>query len=164
MQYRDIPHTNLHPSALCLGTGSFGTGIDASSAFRLLDIFLEHGGTFIDTARVYGAWVPNGLGLSEKVIGQWVNERHVREQIVLGTKGAHPVFSARHIPRLAPQDIIADLDESLRCLQTEYIDLYWLHRDDPQRPVADILETLNEQVRQGKIRYFGCSNWHVERI
>ncbi len=69
-----------------------------------------------------------------------------------------------HIPRLSPHDIVADLDESLHCLQTESIELYWLYRDDPERPVADILETLNSPVTQGKIRYFGCSNWRVERI
>ena len=69
-----------------------------------------------------------------------------------------------HIPRISPQDIITDIDESLHCLQTETIDLYWLHRDDPKQPVAAILETLNNQVTKGKIRYFGCSNWRVQRI
>ena len=164
MQYKNIPHTDLRPSALCFGSVTFGSALDASSAFRLLDIFFEQGGTFLDTAHVYGAWVPNGLGLSERVIGQWMKERHVRQRVVLATKGAHPELTSPHIPRLAPQEIVADLDASLRSLQTDTIDLYWLHRDDPQRPVAEIIETLKEQVGRGKIRYFGCSNWHVERI
>lgn len=164
MKYRNIPHTDLYPSVICLGTALFGTSLDISTAFRLLDTFVEHGGNFIDTAHVYGAWATDGLGLSEKIIGRWVKERGLQEKIIIATKGAHPLLSATHVPRLSPQNICADLDESLRCLQSESIDLYWLHRDDPQRSVADILETLNGQVKQGKIRYFGCSNWRVKRI
>jgi aryl-alcohol dehydrogenase-like predicted oxidoreductase len=164
VKYRNIPHTNLYPSVICLGTASFGTSLDISTAFQLLDTFVEHGGNFIDTAHVYGAWVPDGYGLSEKIIGQWVKERRLEENTIIATKGGHPLLSAMHIPRLSRQEIVADLDESLHCLQTASIDLYWLHRDDPQRPVAEILETLNGQVKQGKIRYFGCSNWRVERI
>ena len=164
MKYKNIPHTDLYPSVICLGTVSFGTTLDTSNAFHLLDTFFEHGGNFIDTAHIYGGWAPDGLGLSEKIIGQWVKERGVKENIIVATKGAHPLLSALHIPRLSRLDILTDLDESLRCLQAEAIDLYWLHRDDPKRPVADILETLHSQVTQGKIRYFGCSNWRLERI
>jgi aryl-alcohol dehydrogenase-like predicted oxidoreductase len=164
VKYKNIPHTDLYPSVICLGTVSYGTSLDTSTAFHLLDTFFEHGGNFIDTAHIYGGWAHDGLGLSEKIVGRWVKERGVKENIIIATKGAHPLLSAMHIPRLSPQDILADLDESLRCLQREAIDLYWLHRDDPKRPVADILETLNSQVAQGKIRYFGCSNWRLERI
>ena len=164
MKYKHIPHTDLYPSVICLGTVSFGNTLDTCNAFHLLDTFFEHGGNFIDTAHIYGGWASDGLGLSEKTIGQWVKERGVEENIIIATKGAHPLLSAMHIPRLSRQDILTDLDESLRCLQREAIDLYWLHRDDPKRPVADILETLNSQVTQGKIRYFGCSNWRLERI
>ncbi len=164
MKFKHIPHTDLCPSVICLGTVSFGTSLDTFTAYQLLDAFVEHGGNFIDTAHIYGAWAPDGYGLSEKIIGQWVKERGLEEKIIIATKGAHPSLSAMHIPRLSRQDIVTDLDESLHCLQTESIDLYWLHRDDPKRPVADILETLNSQVTQGKIRYFGCSNWRVERI
>jgi aryl-alcohol dehydrogenase-like predicted oxidoreductase len=164
VKFKHIPHTDLRPSVICLGTVSFGTSLDTSTAFQLLDSFIEHGGNFIDTAHIYGAWAPDGMGLSEKIIGQWVKERGLAGKIIIATKGGHPLLSAMHIPRLSRQDILADLDESLRYLQTESIDLYWLHRDDPGRSVADILETLNSQITQGKIRYFGCSNWRVERI
>jgi aryl-alcohol dehydrogenase-like predicted oxidoreductase len=164
VKYRAIPHIDLHPSVLCLGTGAFGSDLAASTAFQLLDTYFEHGGNFIDTARVYGAWVPGGMGLSEKTVGQWLKERGIREKIVLATKGAHPDFANMSLSRLSRQDILVDLDESLRALQTETIDLYWLHRDDPKHPVADILETLDEQVTRGKIRAYGCSNWRVERI
>jgi aryl-alcohol dehydrogenase-like predicted oxidoreductase len=164
VKYKHIPRTDLYPSVICLGTVSFGTTLDISNAFQLLDTFFECGGNFIDTAHIYGAWDPDGLGRSEKIIGHWVKERGVEENIIIATKGAHPLLSAMQIPRLSRQNILIDLDESLRCLQRDAIDLYWLHRDDPKRPVADILETLNSQVTQGKIRYFGCSNRRVERI
>ena len=164
MKYRRIAHTHLFPSVICLGTAMFGTALDELSSFELLDTFCEEGGNFLDTAHIYGAWVPGGLGRSEQVIGKWLKERRLREQMIIGTKGAHPHLSTPHISRLTHDDIVSDIDESLQCLQTEYIDLYWLHRDDPTQPVADILETLNEQVNVGRILYFGCSNWRVDRL
>jgi len=102
--------------------------------------------------------------VSEKTIGKWMRARKNRSQIVLGTKGAHPELDNMQQSRLSPQEITADLDSSLSNLQTEVIDLYWLHRDDTSRPVGEILETLNRAVLAGKIRYFGCSNWKTERI
>lgn len=141
MKYKHIPNTDLDPSVICLGTVSFGTSLDTSTAFQLLDTFVEHGGNFIDTAHIYGAWVPDGLGLSEKIIGRWVKERGLKENIIVATKGAHPLLSAVHIPRLSPQDILADLDASLQCLQRESLDLYWLHRNDPERPVYWLLRS-----------------------
>ena len=164
MRYKQLPQTDLYPSLLALGTVSFGTAIDSSTTFQYLDAFFEQGGTFIDTAHVYGAWVPGGLGLSERLIGQWLKTRNIREQVIISTKGAHPLLSSMHIPRLSSKEIIADLEESLRCLQTDTIDLYWLHRDDPTQPVAALLEMLEEQVSKGTIRYFGCSNWRVQRM
>ena len=164
MRYRNIPGTDLYPSSICLGTGLMGSTIDREHSFQLLDTLVEMGGNFIDTAHVYGDWVPGGKSLSEKTIGIWAKERGIRNRVMIGTKGAHPALSSMSIPRLSHREIVNDLDESLEYLQTEYVDLYWLHRDDPNRPVADILETLNEQVAAGKIRYFGCSNWRVQRI
>jgi len=164
MRYRNILGTDLYPSPICLGTQSMGSAIDRKHSFQLLDTFFEMGGNFIDTAHVYGDWVPGEKSLSEKTIGMWVKERGIRSKIMIGTKGAHPALSSMNIPRLSHDEIVKDVNESLECLQTDYIDLYWLHRDDPNRPVADILETLNEQVAVGKIKYFGCSNWKVQRI
>lgn len=164
MRYQQLPQTDLSPSILALGTVPFGTAVDSSTAFHFLDTFFEHGGNFIDTAHIYGAWVPDGTGRSERLIGQWLKTRNIREQVIISTKGAHPQLSSMHIPRLSSQEIMTDLEESLQCLHTETIDLYWLHRDDPNQPVAALLETLQEQVTRGKIRYFGCSNWRVQRI
>jgi len=164
MMYRNIPGTDLYPSSISFGTGLMGSSINREHSFQLLDKFVEMGGNFIDTAHVYGDWVPGGKSLSEKTIGMWAKERGVRNEIIIGTKGAHPALSSMRIPRLSHDEIVNDLNESLKFLQTDYIDLYWLHRDDPNRPVADILETLNEQVAAGKIRYLGCSNWKIQRI
>src|SRR5690348_12497243 len=101
MRYKRLPQTDLSPSVLALGTVSFGTATDSSTAFHFLDTFFEHGGTFIDTAHVYGAWVPGGEGLSERLIGQWLKTRNIREHIIVSTKGAHPLLSSMHIPRLS---------------------------------------------------------------
>jgi aryl-alcohol dehydrogenase-like predicted oxidoreductase len=141
-----------------------GSTVDKGTSFQLLDAFAEAGGTFIDTAKVYADWLPGECSISEKTIGEWLRRSGRRSQIVLATKGAHPELSTMQIGRLSRAEIVADLDASLRHLQTDVIDLYWLHRDDAKRPVADILETLEDQVRAGKIRYYGCSNWRASRI
>jgi aryl-alcohol dehydrogenase-like predicted oxidoreductase len=130
----------------------------------LLNEFVAQGGNFIDTAHVYSNWIPGEICRSEKLIGRWLKSTGSRDRVVLGTKGAHPELATMHISRLSPAEITQDLNESLEYLQTDYIDIYWLHRDDVSIPVAGILETLNEQVKAGKIRYFGCSNWKASRI
>lgn len=160
----NIPNTDLQVSQICLGTGDFGGGTDPKSSFALLDAFFEKGGNFIDTAHVYNNWIPGEKSRSEKVIGTWLADRHNRDQVVISTKGAHPELDSMQVGRMSPAEIIQDLDESLAYLRVERIDLYWLHRDDPLRPVAEVLETLNAQVKAGKIRYFGASNWRTARL
>lgn len=164
MRLATIGGTDLTVSALCLGTVAIGTTLDEAQSFRLLDAYIDAGGSFIDTANVYGKWLEGGIARSEIGIGGWLASRGGRDRVVIGTKGAHPDLQTMHISRLSPQEIADDLDESLRNLRTDYIDIYWLHRDDPARPVEEIMDTLNGMVRSGKIRYFGCSNWTVERI
>lgn len=164
MIYTTLPGTNLRVSSICLGTADFGSTIDAPTAFRMLDFYLDSGGNFIDTAKIYADWLPGERSVSEKTIGRWLRQSSNRHRIVLATKGAHPHLETMLTPRLSRAEILSDLDASLRHLGVEMIDLYWLHRDDPNRPVAEILETLNDAVRWGKIRAFGCSNWRTERI
>jgi aryl-alcohol dehydrogenase-like predicted oxidoreductase len=159
-----LPNTNLNVSSLCLGTSQFGSEVERATAFRLLDEFVAAGGNFIDSANVYGDWVPGTKSSSEKMIGAWLAERGQRDKMVIATKGAHPLLSSMHIPRCAPHEIIHDIEQSLRHLQTDVIDLYYLHRDDPTRPSGEMIETLAAQVKAGKIRAYGCSNWRVERI
>lgn len=164
MRYAQIQGTDLRPSVICLGAGSFGISVAQDASFELMDQFVAEGGTFLDTALVYGEWLPDGKGRSEQTIGAWIAARNNRQDVIIGTKGAHPRLATMHVPRLSRQEIVDDLDESLRNLGTDYIDLYWLHRDDRDRPVADILETVNEQITAGKIRCFGCSNWRLDRL
>ncbi len=164
MNYKTIPKTDLRASSICLGGGAVGISLDERESFRILDLFVDLGGNFIDTANIYGKWLPHGRNSSEEMIGRWLRKRNNRERIILGTKGAHPNLNAMDIPRLSRTEIREDLEESLATLQTDTIDMYWLHRDDESRPVGDILETMNELVKEGKIRYFGCSNWKPNRI
>jgi aryl-alcohol dehydrogenase-like predicted oxidoreductase len=156
--------TTLNPSVLCLGTADFGANISRWDALNLLDAFADAGGTFIDTAEIYSDWVPGEKSRSEKLIGEWLNQRGNRARLVLATKGAHPRLESMHVGRMTRADIEHDLNASLANLRTDVIDLYWLHRDDVVTPVEEIVHTLNAQVQLGKIRYFGCSNWSTERI
>ncbi len=164
MRYDTIPSTGLRPSVVCLGTGRFGTDISKAEAFTLLDAFVEEGGTFVDTAHVYGDWASEVRGMSERTIGQWLGSSGARGRIVLATKGAHPDLAVMQVARMAPEEVRQDLSESLDYLRTDVIDLYWLHRDDPRRPVSEIVDMMDEHVRAGTIRAVGCSNWRPERI
>lgn len=159
-----LPDANLTPSVLCLGGGPLGSTVKETDAFALLDAFVAAGGNFIDTAKVYADWLPGTRSVSEKTIGRWLRARGGRTRIIVATKGAHPDLAAMNTPRLAPAEIVADLEASLRNLAIDAVDLYWLHRDDPQRPVEEIIETLQAQVVAGKVRSYGCSNWRADRI
>lgn len=159
-----ITGTELTVSSICLGAADIGSKIDRETSFRLLDLFVDLGGSFIDTASVYADWRPGPRSCSEKTIGEWLERSGKRERVVIASKGAHPHLDAMHIPRLSRADILHDVEASLRNLRTDMIDVYWLHRDDPARPVGAILDVLDELVRAGKIRCYGCSNWSAARI
>jgi aryl-alcohol dehydrogenase-like predicted oxidoreductase len=149
---------------LCLGTVNFGTAVPREAAFGQLDYFYEQGGTFLDTAHVYADWVPGTRAASEKTIGAWIKERRLREKVVISTKGAHPRLDTMSVPRLGKGEVAQDLEESLSALGIECIDLYFLHRDDPSLPAAEILDMLEGFKKAGKIGHYGCSNWARERI
>ncbi len=164
MQYRNIPFSDLAVSAVCLGGAHFGAEIDETKAMDMLDGFRELGGNFIDTANVYGKWLPAGKSASEGVLGRWMKLRNNRNGIVLTTKGAHPNLDTMNTQRLSRGEIRADLEESLGNLDADHIDLYWLHRDDPNKSVEEIIESMETFVREGKIRFYACSNWRAARI
>ncbi len=164
MRYTTIPTTTLQPSVICLGTSDIGSKIDRDTSFRMLDAYVDQGGNLIDSASVYANWLPGERNSSEKTIGRWLAARGNRDRVMVATKGAHPELGTMQISRMRRADIVADLDNSLANLQTDCIDLYWLHRDAPSHPVAEIIDTLNEQVQAGKIRAFGCSNWQTPRL
>lgn len=153
MNYGTIPGFDRPISRLVMGTMVCQTDHMALTC-ELLDAYLAAGGNCLDTARVYGT--------SESAIGQWMQERGNRAQIVLLTKGAHPTADSG--PRVRPEAIDQDIATSLEKLQTDYIDLYLLHRDDPNYPVGPIVECLNAHQQAGRIRAFGGSNWTTRRI
>ncbi|MGC9467726.1 MAG: aldo/keto reductase [Anaerolineae bacterium] len=164
MTYKTLTGSDLSVYPICLGTSGLGTTVAQDDAFRLLDLYVGRGGNFLDTALVYANWLPGERSVSEKTIGRWLKARGNRAELVIATKGGHPELSSMEIPRLSEREIVADLDASLAHLQVDTIDLYYLHRDDPTRPVGEIMDVLQAQVAVGKIRYVGCSNWCADRI
>jgi aryl-alcohol dehydrogenase-like predicted oxidoreductase len=154
----------LEVSAVSLGLADIGAAISEPDSFRLMDAYLDLGGNFLDTARVYSDWVPGESGRSERVLGDWLAARGNRNRIVLATKGAHPRLDSMTTPRMSPAEVEHDLDLSLQALRTDVIDLYYLHRDDRDRPVGEILDMLESFVRAGKIRQYACSNWRADRM
>ena len=146
------------------GTADFGGRLPEGLARELMDAYVSIGGNFIDTARVYGDFATPRNGESEKIIGRWMAERGNRDRIFLSTKGGHPPFADIHRSRLSPEEIRNDMADSLEDLQTDHVEIYWLHRDDETRPVGGILETLQGLVEKGFARMAGVSNWKPERI
>lgn len=157
-------NTELYVTPLCLGTVNYGTDLPEKDSIHQLEVYTGMGGNFIDTAHVYGDWQPGWGPLSETAIGKWLKDYPEREKLVISTKGGHPPIENKHLSRLTDADILSDLESSLRLLQTDYVDLYFLHRDDPRRPVEEFVELLEKQVKEGRIRYYGCSNWSLPRI
>lgn len=149
---------------LSLGTAGFGSAVDRETAFSLLDRYYAAGGNLFDTARVYADWLPNGHGASERTLGEWIASRGLRDRVLISTKGAHPPMGNLHTPRVNRKAILFDMEESLSALATDYVDIYFLHRDDESRPVSEIMPTLHELVVAGKTRFLGASNWRASRI
>lgn len=163
IELKTLPGTGLKISPVCLGGGNLG-GRPQDADFALLDAWAEAGGNLVDTANIYGKWLPAGDNASERRLGEWLKSRGMAGKMLVSTKGGHPLLQSMGTPRLSPAQLAADLDESLAALGVAQIDLYWLHRDDPTRPAGELLETLNAFQKQGKIRAFGCSNWAPARI
>ncbi len=149
-------------SKYVLGTTYFGSELDKGKCFTLLDKFFELGGNCIDTARCYAQWLDGGDSASETVIGEWIENRRCREKTVISTKGAFPAKDGTK--RVNSASIREDIKRSLDCLKTDYIDVYFLHRDDLNADLFDIMLTLDEYVKKGVIRAIGASNWRVNRI
>jgi aryl-alcohol dehydrogenase-like predicted oxidoreductase len=160
-----ITNTDLSVSRLCYGTNTLGTAVDQGEANALIDRFVSLGGNFIDTARLYGDWVPDApIGASERTIGAWLKGKS-RADIVVATKGgARDYRSGRSRERVTPEDIAKDLGESLDHLGIDTIDIYWLHTDNPAVPVEPLIDALVEHQQAGLIRYFGASNWTADRV
>jgi len=153
LKYGTLPGIGKPISRLVQGTATDMDTSDPEACFALLDMALTHGINTFDQAHVYGA------ALSQ-ILGRWMQERGVRDRVVILAKGAHQ--SDR--PRVTPEDIRSDLNDALRWLQTDQVELYVLHRDNPAVPVGPIVETLNALQKEGKIGAFGGSNWTTARL
>ena len=151
-------------SVAALGTSDFGGRIPEALARDLMDAYDSIGGNFIDTARVYGDYVTPRGGLSEAAVGRWLRDNRCRERYFLSTKGGHPKLGDMHRGRLSREEVHRDIHQSLEALQTDRVEIYWLHRDDPARPVGDIMETLESLREEGLAEMTGVSNWRTERI
>lgn len=148
MKYGHIAGIEKPISRLVLGVDNQTSMPHAAVMF---DDFFEHGGTCFDTAYIYAS------GTCEKILGQWIKNRNIREQVVVLDKGAHT-------PNCTPEKLSSQLLESLTRLQTEYVDIYMLHRDNTDVPVGEFISVLNEHKAAGRMRVFGASNWSIERV
>src|ERR1700730_5074601 len=153
-----IGSTKLDVFPLCLGGNVFGWTADENQSFAVLDAYAAAGGNFIDTADVYSAWVPgNSGGESETIIGRWLAARNNRDSMIIATKVGH----GRDLRR---QAILEGAERSLERLQTDRIDLYYAHNDDPDTPFEESLGAFGELVRDGKVRHIAASNFSAERL
>jgi aryl-alcohol dehydrogenase-like predicted oxidoreductase len=165
MQYRNLGRTGLKVSELCLGTMQWGWTADEPTSFAVMDAFVEAGGNFIDTADVYSRWAEgNPGGVSEEIIGRWMKARGNRRQIVLATKVRGVMWDGPNGEGLSRGHIMAAVEDSLRRLQTDHIDLYQTHWFDAGTPIDETMRALDDLVRQGKVRYVGCSNYPAWRL
>jgi aryl-alcohol dehydrogenase-like predicted oxidoreductase len=153
--------TSLDFGPLVLGGNTFGWTSDREESFAVLDAFVAAGGVSIDTADVYSAWAPGNVGgESETIIGEWLAARGQRDRVVIASK----VFSLPSRSGLSRANILAAADDSLRRLQTDYLDLYYAHRDDSDVEQQEYLAAFDELVKAGKVRELGASNFSAERL
>lgn len=163
MIYSNIADTNKKAGKIILGTDLFGTVKSKEESFRLLDLFVELGGNMLDTASVYADWLDMGKSMSEKTIGEWLKSRKCRDKIIISTKGGH--YDLKTLKnRLTYEDIHNDFEQSLNNLNTDYIDVYWLHKDDPTKTPQEIIEIFNSSIDLKNVGCLGVSNWEYDRI
>ncbi len=160
---RQLGNSDLHVAPLTFGGNVFGWTVDEPTSFRLLDSFIEAGFNFIDTADSYSHWAPgNKGGESETVIGNWHSQRGNRDKIIIATKVGTVVGENRK--DISKAYILKSVEASLKRLKTDYIDLYQTHWDNYQTPVEETLQTYDELIKSGKVRWIGASNLSPQRL
>ncbi len=164
MKNVQLGNTDLEIKPIFFGGNVFGWTLNEEESFRILDGFLDRGFNAIDTANNYSYWVDGNVGTeSERIIGNWIKSRGVRDQIVLATKvGGRNMIQDK--PNTTKAHILKEVEESLIRLQTDYIDLYQTHYDDVNTPVEETLSAYNQLIKEGKVRYIGASNFSSERL
>jgi len=156
MEYRRMGRAGLKVSELCLGTMTFGTGTDEQEARRIVDMSIDAGINFVDTANSYGG------GQSELSLGKAISGR--RDSLVIATKFFNPMGSGPNDSGMSRLHIMQAVEASLKRLEIDYIDLYYIHHVDTQTPLEEMLRALDDLVRQGKVRYTACSNYQGWRL
>ncbi|MBT9394313.1 aldo/keto reductase [Hymenobacter sp. NST-14] len=163
MQHRELGRSGLQTAPLVLGGNVFGWTADQPASFRVLDAFVDGGGNAIDTANVYSAWAPGHQGgESETVIGKWLRQRGRRDDVLIFSKVGMKMGDGRQ--GLGKAYLKTAVEESLRRLQTDYLDLYQSHQDGEERPVTEPLEAYAELIQEGKVRAIGASNFSAARL
>ncbi len=162
MDKRPLGHSGLSAAPLALGGNVFGWTADEATSFALLDRFVASGFNLIDTANTYSTWVPGHVGgESETIIGKWLAKSGNRDRVLIATKVGMPIEGAKGLKRA---QIEGNVEKSLRRLQTDRIDLYQTHADDPDTPVDETLEALGRLVKAGKVRAIGASQYKPDRL
>lgn len=159
-----LKNTDLVVSNICFGTGNFGEKLNEEQAFHALDTFVEAGGNFIDTANCYCRWVPGNDNTSEHMIGNWLKSRNAYDRVIIATKGCHHDFGDPAQNRVNKDCLHRDLEESLSTMGLNCIDFYWVHRDNEEKPIEEIIDMMEELRVEGKIRYYGASNYKLYRM
>ncbi len=159
---RKLGNTDLRTAPVVLGGNVFGWTIDEKQSFAVLDEFTALGFNAVDTADVYSRWAHgNEGGESETIIGKWMKARGNRDKVLLITKVGYDMGEGKNISR---EYMLKQADNSLRRLQTDYIDLYFTHLDDDETPVEETLRAHEELIKAGKVRWIGASNLSPERL
>ncbi|HEY0263464.1 MAG TPA: aldo/keto reductase [Granulicella sp.] len=163
MYTRPIGTSDIHVAPLMLGGNVFGWTIDAPTSFAVLDAFVDHGLNFIDTANIYSVWIPGHQGgESESIIGEWFKRSGKRDKVVIATKIGVKMGDGGE--GLSKEYILKEVENSLRRLQTDVIDLYQSHTDDEKTPLDETLEAYHQLITQGKVKLIGASNYSGARV
>ncbi len=165
MNTTQLGTTGITVSNLCLGTMQFGWTADEAASFAVMDAFVAEGGNFIDTADIYSNWTPgNSGGVSEEIIGRWMKARGNRASIILATKVRGTMWKGDDGEGLSRTHITRAVEDSLRRLQVETIDLYQCHWPDEKTPIEETLTIFDELIKAGKIRHIGASNYSAAQL
>lgn len=165
MKYKQLGQTDRHVSRLCLGTMTMGWTSDKKDSFAVMDYALEQGINFFDTADVYSFWAKdNPGGVAETWIGEWLTERRARDKIIIATKARGRMWEGSDGEGLSRAHLLRAVEDSLRRLQVETIDLYQSHWPDKNTPLEETFRAFEDMIQQGKVRYLGCSNHSAAQL
>lgn len=163
MEKRELGKSGVKVSPFCFGGNVFGWTADEKTSFELLDAYIDNGFDFIDTADVYSKWVEGHKGgESETIIGKWLKKSGKRDKIIIATKVGKPMGSDKK--GLSKKYITQAVEDSLKRLKTDYIDLYQSHDDDKETPLAETLGAFTDLMKEGKVRAIGASNYSGARL